>query len=222
MKNFARKMVSQTEASLQDLKRLCRYLIRKPDVCQVFARQTRPNKLRIQIDSDHAGDIITRRSTTGIALYGLHMLQHSSNVQLTIALSTGELEYHALAKRGSIGLGLQKGIIHRASLGKTRHIQTRFLWLQERVSMDHLRVEYIPRKTNRANAPTKNIPSIQINAIKNNSSSWRAKVPGQIPLPDCYTSVYRATLPAKRSDKIYRFKDPIYNLYFGSKEKYAP
>ena len=40
VKNLARKMVSPTEASLQDLRRLCRYLIRKPDVCQVFARQT--------------------------------------------------------------------------------------------------------------------------------------------------------------------------------------
>ena len=90
VKNLARKMVLPTEASLQDLKRLCRYLIRKPDVCQVFAKQARPNKLRIQVDSDHAGDAMTRRSTTGmVALYGLHVLKHSSNVQSTIALSTG-------------------------------------------------------------------------------------------------------------------------------------
>ena len=106
VKNLARKMVSPTEASLQDLKRLCRYLIKKPDVCQVFARQAKPSKLRIQVDSDHAGDAMTRRSTTGmVALYGLHVLKHSSNVQSTIALSTGESEYYALVKGGSVGLG---------------------------------------------------------------------------------------------------------------------
>ena len=109
-------------------------------MCQVFARQARPNKLRIQVDSDHAGDAMTRRSTTGIvALYGLRVLKHSSNVQSTIALSTGESEYYALVKGGSMGLGLQslledfvvetqvliqsdataaKGTVHRAGLGK--------------------------------------------------------------------------------------------------------
>ena len=41
---------------------------------------------------------MTRRSTTGmVALYGLRVLKHSSNVQSTIALSTGESEYYALA-----------------------------------------------------------------------------------------------------------------------------
>ena len=101
------------------------------------------------MDSDHAGDAMTRRSTTGmVALYGLHVLKHSSNVQSTIALSTGESEYYALVKGGSVGLGLQslledfavetqliqsdataaKGTVRRAGLGKARHIRTRFLW----------------------------------------------------------------------------------------------
>ena len=96
------------EASLQDLKRLCRYLVKKPDISQVFSRRAKPSKLRVQVNSDHAGDAVTRRSTTGmIALYGEHVLKHASNVQSTIALSTGEPEYYALVKGGSVGLGLQ-------------------------------------------------------------------------------------------------------------------
>ena len=55
-----------------------------------------------------------------------------------------------------------KGTVNRAGLGKARHIQTRFLWLQERVSMDHLRVEHIPGKSNRADALTKSIPGVQM------------------------------------------------------------
>ena len=42
-----------------------------------------------------------------IAFYGQHVLNHSSNVQSTIALSTGESEYYALVKGGSAGLGIQ-------------------------------------------------------------------------------------------------------------------
>ena len=34
-------------------------------------------------------------------------MAHSSNIQSTIALSTGESEYYALVKGGSVGLGLQ-------------------------------------------------------------------------------------------------------------------
>ena len=106
-KNFARRLVQLTEASLTDLKRrLIRYLIRYPDFAQLFKAQKTPERLVIQVDSDHAGDTVTRKSTTGmIAFDGQHALKHSSNVQSTIALSTGESEYYALVKGGSTGLG---------------------------------------------------------------------------------------------------------------------
>ena len=89
-----------------------------------------------------------------VALYRTHNLKHSSNIlQSTISLSTGESEYYALIKGGSVGLGLQsllqdfglsvrvvvegdsnaaKGTVNRQGLGKARHIQTRYLWIQER------------------------------------------------------------------------------------------
>ena len=68
-------------------------MIRYPDFAQVFKAQKIPERLVIQVDSDHAGDTVTRKSTTGmIAFYGQHVLKHSSNVQSTIAPSTGELE----------------------------------------------------------------------------------------------------------------------------------
>ena len=47
----------------------------EPDISQAFSRQAKPSKLRVQVDSDHAGDAVTRRSTTGMmALYGEHVL----------------------------------------------------------------------------------------------------------------------------------------------------
>ena len=78
---------------MTDLKRLIRYLIGYPDFAQVFKAQKTPERLVIQVGSDHAGDTVTRKSTTGmIAFYGQHVLKHSSIVQSTIAPSTGELE----------------------------------------------------------------------------------------------------------------------------------
>ena len=90
VKNLVRRLARH---SLTDLKRLIRYLIRYPDVAQVFKAQKTPERLVIQVGSDHAGDTMTRKSTTGmIAFYVQHVLKHSSNVQSTIAPSTGELE----------------------------------------------------------------------------------------------------------------------------------
>ena len=184
VKNLSRKMVSPTESSLADLKRLGRYLKKYPNFAQVFATQAEPTSIKVQVDSDHAGDAVTRRSTTGmIALYGTHTLKHASNIQSTIALSTGESEYYALVRGGSTALGLQsllsdlginlpvtvesdsnsaKGTVSRIGLGKARHIQTRYLWLQERVSMGHLKVLHVPGKRNRADVFTKSVPGVQM------------------------------------------------------------
>ena len=139
-----------------------------------------PSKLRIQVDADHGGDAVTRMSTTGmVAIFGTHVLKRSSNIQSTIALSTGESEYYALVKGGSVGLGLQslcadlgldlevaierdsnaaKGTVNRVGLGKARHIQTRYLWLQERVAERHLKVHHVPGVKNKADVLTKSVP----------------------------------------------------------------
>ena len=184
VKNLARRLVQPTEASLTDLKRLIRYLIRYPDFAQVVKAQKTPERLVIQVDGDHARDAVTRKSTTGmIAFYGQHALKHSSNVQSTIALSTGESEYYALVKGGSTGLGTQslladyginaavtiesdpnaaKGTVNRVGLGKARHIQTRYLRLQERVAENHLKVVHVPGKQNRSDVLTKPVPGTQM------------------------------------------------------------
>ena len=77
-----------------------------------------------------------------------------SSTQSLIALSSGEAEYYGVVKAASVALGTQamlkdmglevpieimtdasaaKGIASRRGLGKTRHIQVHYLWVQERV-----------------------------------------------------------------------------------------
>lgn len=151
VKDLAREMVNLTEAKWSDQKRLGRFLKKYPDFTQIFAEQRMPSSIPVQVDSDHAGCAVTRRSTTGmLALFGSHTLKHGSNVQSTISLLTGESEYHALVKGGNTSFGIQsllqdlgldlpavvesasnsaKGTVSRIGLGKARHIQTRYLWL---------------------------------------------------------------------------------------------
>ena len=109
------------------------------------------------MDIDWAGDTATRRSTSGVIVRtGLHLLRRSSTVQNVLGLNSAESEYHALTKGWCSGLGLQslfadwnlklqlslhtdsssaKAVASRRGAGKsTSHIQTRMLWLQERVA----------------------------------------------------------------------------------------
>ena len=86
-------------------------------------------------------------------------------------------------KVGSTGLGIQslladyginaavtiesdsnaaKGTVNRVGLGKARHIQTRYLRLQERVAENHLKVVHVPGKQNRSDVLTKPVPGTQM------------------------------------------------------------
>ena len=55
--------------------------------------------LNVWTDTDHAGCLETRKSTSGLVIvYGDHALRTSSSIQSTISLSSGESEYYALVK----------------------------------------------------------------------------------------------------------------------------
>ena len=62
--------------------------------------------IRTYCDSDFGGCLTTRKSITGLRLIvGQHCLKHSSNLQSTVSLSSGEAEYYALIKASSAGMG---------------------------------------------------------------------------------------------------------------------
>ena len=104
-------------------------------------------------DSDWAGDRRTRKSTSGgVIRIGHHYIKSWSKNQSTIALSSAEAELYAIIKTASESLGVMSilwdwdvrmegdlmadasaalGIIGRTGLGKLRHIDTSYLWLQQ-------------------------------------------------------------------------------------------
>ena len=93
-KELARDMQKPTEQSITTLKRLGWYLKKRPRLVQLFVEQTSTtNVVRLDVygDSDHAGCLKTRKSTTGMVLMrDAHCLKVSSHTQSTISLSSGE------------------------------------------------------------------------------------------------------------------------------------
>ena len=104
------------------------------------------------------------------------MIRSSSTLQSVTALSSAEAEYYAMSKGAAYALGSQsylrdlgsevpveiytdsssaKAFASRRGLGKLRHIQTRYLWLQERVAHKHFTVFKVPGEQNPADAMTK-------------------------------------------------------------------
>ena len=86
VKSLTRKVKAPNESDMKDLKRLGRYLVGRPRVVNVYCPQRPTNVIKVHADSDHAGCLPTRRSTTGYTIsisIGTHCVKHGSNLQST-------------------------------------------------------------------------------------------------------------------------------------------
>ena len=155
------------------------------DVINVYVGKDLPNDIGdaqkpvidIVVDSDWAGCRDTRRSTSGgCVIYKGVCLKVWSTTQQHIALSSGEAEYYAAVKGGSEGLFLEnlcedlgisarvvlhtdssacKGMCNRDGVGKLRHIELQYLWLQQAVRAGRFAMRKIPGERNPADLLTK-------------------------------------------------------------------
>ena len=184
-KEIAKHMSRPVTLDWVKLKRLARYLAGKPRYVQVYQWQSLPARVDAFADSDWAGDKVTRKSTSGgILLFGSHLVKSWSSSQPIIALSSGEAELYAMVKATSQATGLLSmlydyghevsatvytdstaaiGIAHRKGLGKTRHIQVQYLWIQEKISNKELEVQKIGTHDNPADIATKNLKAEILN-----------------------------------------------------------
>ena len=93
---------------MQELKRLGRYLVKNRRCVLTYARQTSDETLQMHVDSDWAGDLLGRKSTTSVIVKrGKHLLRHVSCLQTGVAPSTGEAEYYALIRGACTSLGIE-------------------------------------------------------------------------------------------------------------------
>ena len=140
------------------------FLVGVPRVKVWFRYQTPEEAASIIVfsDTDFAGCRETRKSTSGgVMMLGSHLVKSWSSTQSVIALSSGESEYYGLVSGISQGLG-EKAMLadwdisvdvqlwmdatagiaigSRRGLGRVKHIDTVFLWVQEVVRQGRVRI----------------------------------------------------------------------------------
>jgi len=176
---LARAMSSPTKSDLVALHRLCKFLQSNPRTVQRFTHQTMPTVLNIECDSDFAGNVVTRKSTSGfMSFLGKHCLGSSCKSQSVIALSSGEAEFYALGSAISRAIGLKSmladlgidviirvvtdssaclGTAGRLGLGKAKHISTAYLWVQQILRDKLVTLDKIWGEVNRSDLGTKHL-----------------------------------------------------------------
>ncbi|CAK0906615.1 unnamed protein product, partial [Prorocentrum cordatum] len=120
VKQCSRRMQAPTSADMMMVKRLGRYLVKHPCLVARFNKQKMPDRITATCDSDYAGCLITRKSTSGTVLaFGEHTLSATGSLQSTVSLSSGEAEYYGILRAAAaalkvaaiaVDLGLEKSV----------------------------------------------------------------------------------------------------------------
>ena len=159
------------------MKRLARYLKRERQWRQVFKYGKIVEEVTTFTDSDWAGCKETRKSSSaGVVMLGEHALKAYTRKQKIIARSSAEAEPYAAAlgaseSKGIVSLlrdlGYEKKpvlaidakatehILHRQGIGKLKHIDVAYLWIQDEVRSHRLRVRRVRSEDNVADLGTK-------------------------------------------------------------------
>ena len=156
-RDFARKLQQPSNPDEMGLKRLARFLGVHPRLVRLFRWQKRVTRLESWSDTDHAGCIRTRKSVSGCALMlGSSTVCTYCKGQAVIALSSGEAEYYGLVSATSEMLGFQSILLDRGwkfiaigsrrGLGRVKHVDTVFLWVQATVTEGKISLGKKPTK----------------------------------------------------------------------------
>ena len=182
VKEMCRSMANPTIGSWRQLKRLARYLKKRPRAVVKFDFQERSHTVDGYSDSDWAGCRRTARSTSGGPLIlGNHFIKSWSSTQKNITLSSAEAELVASVKVCGETVGLVQlaadwgldmkgkihvdssaaiGIAHRRGNGKLRHVNVGSLWIQEFVEEEEILKCEVPGAENIADILTKHVGAL--------------------------------------------------------------
>ncbi len=178
-KEISRFMSKPEKEDWLRAKRMARYLKGSERVVVKFDFQNMPEEVVVWSDTDFAGCRRTRRSTSGgVVTLDSHCVKTYSLTQDAIALSSGESEFYGIVKAAAQGLGIKglmtdmglsmelrvntdssaaKSIASRRGCGKVRHLETRELWLQDRVARGDLEIRKVRGEDNIADILTKHV-----------------------------------------------------------------
>jgi len=186
-KELCRDMSAPTGNSFKKLKHLARYLVMVPVVVLFYENQKEPQVLDTFVDSDWAGCTGTRKSTSaGFMVLGKHLIKSWSSTQSTIALSSGEAEFYAIIEGASRALGVEalmddmgmkgevriwsdssagRSISLRKGTGKLRHLQVKYLWLQDATFEKRVKVGKVKGTENPADVATKFLTATEMKEV---------------------------------------------------------
>jgi hypothetical protein len=186
-KELCRSMAAPTEGSFAKLKHLARYLVHVPEAIIFYENQSPVFIMDVFVDSDWAGCPGTRKSTSGgFVVLGKHLIKSWSSTQATRALSSGEAEFYAIIEGASRGLGVQalmedmgftcalrmksdssaaRSISLRKGTGKLRHLQVKYLWIQDALFEKRLTIERVKGVDNPADVGTKYLMAHEARAV---------------------------------------------------------
>ena len=148
------------------LQRVARYLAGHRVIVINCPYQDSPSQINCYTDADWAGDVTTRLSTTaGALMHGDHWLEGWSVTQKVRALPSGESEFYAQESGAVRGLLMKhichgageptktlvlhcdpvacRGMAQRLGTGKCRHIEVKWLWLQQAMD-EKLATKHVP------------------------------------------------------------------------------
>jgi hypothetical protein len=178
-KELCRRMSAPTVSDAAALRRVARYLADEQRLVYTFAWQHH-GSLRVFVDTDFAGRLRTRKSTSGgCAMLGCHLVKHWSTTQKVVTLSSGEAELAGIVKGSAEALGLQSlakdlgfevqvrvyadssaaiGICKRSGIGRVRHLAVGQLWVQEKFRSGEITLCKVLGTENPADLLTKHVP----------------------------------------------------------------
>ena len=178
-KELCRRMSAPSRRDWLALQRIARYLLVEGRLVYEYKWQ-QSGHLQVFVDTDFAGCLKTRKSTSGgCALMGSHLIKHWSSTQRVVTLSSGEAELAGIVKGAAEALGLKSlaldlgrdakiriyadssaaiGICRRSGIGKVRHLAVGQLWVQERIRLKEFELFKVQGWFNLADALTKHVP----------------------------------------------------------------
>ncbi|KAG7557256.1 Reverse transcriptase RNA-dependent DNA polymerase [Arabidopsis suecica] len=189
---LSRYMASPRVSHWVAAKRILRYLKGTMELGILYRRggSSSPN-LMVFTDSDYAGDLDDRRSTTGcVFLMASGAISWASKKQPVVALSTTEAEYIAASFCATqcvwlrrvlekIGAAEESATViqcdnsstiqlskHPVLHGKSKHIEVRFHYLRELVNGDIVRLEYCQTENQVADIFTKPLKMEQFEKLR--------------------------------------------------------
>jgi hypothetical protein len=176
---LGRTMARPTVRSWSNLKKAARYLKEHPRVRYEYSDVTMDevSELEGYSDSDWAGCKRSRRSMSGgMAVVGGAVVKSWANRQATVALSSGEAEFYSAGKAAAELIGIKslmmdmgwnagiklhvdatvaQAMANRQGIGKIRHLEVRYLWLQEMAKSGVIAVRKVSGIFNPADVLTK-------------------------------------------------------------------